>query len=1144
MVMKRNVMRKNLLQTIRRSIGRYIAIVAIIALGAGMFVGLVTTKTDMIATVQEYTRDQNMFHLRLLNTYGWSQTELDKIAALSTVADAEGSVSLDVIAHFNEDGEDLVYRLHTVPERISKVYLLGGRMPQREDECLADGSHADDSVLGTQVFISEENQQETLDNLVVKTFTVVGYVSTPLYMDITRGTTTIGNGSLSSYIYVPSEALTVDYYTEINVTLDSEYEAYSDELTQQMEDTAVEIEPDLIELANQRYDTLKQDARQEYEDGLAEYEDGLSDYEEGRAEAEKQLLDALHQLKNGQTEIDANRLKLLEGEKQLADGTAALEQKTLDLHAARQELSDTRAETYQQLADAYDELMSNYKTALDGQRQLEDGLKQLEDGIAQLESGLEEAASGLQQLELVIGVYETTIEATERLIEAEKDSLVVNLDRIAKLEEELAGQKEKLQEYADQKQEVLAAQEEYAPKLSELKEQKQTLLEQKKTVDAGVAQMELGFKELEAKQLQADNGFEAAQLQIAAGELQLEDGRKELEKQAAQLELAKAELEAAERTLMDGWSEYANGKAETDLKLGDANQKLTDAKRQLDDANEAIASMTAPEVFILDRNTNTGYMAVNRNSDIVAGVSKVFPAFFLFIAALVCITTLTKMVDEERTQIGVLKALGYSGSAIARKYLLYCGSAAVVGCGLGVVIGSIVFPKILWFAYGIILCIRPNVALKLDIPLCLAVIGAYTAVSMAVTWFCCRRELREVPAQLIRPKAPAAGKKILLEHLPFWNRIGFLNKVMFRNVFRYRQRLLMMLVGIGGCTALLLTGFGIGDSIGDIVDYQFAEVTVYDMEVYFSKGQDPQQQKAFREEVRGYVDQMHFYHRSSVELEHEDLTKTVTLISTEQDLSPYLDLHHGDVPLANPKAGEALVSVGAAEYLGLDVGDEIRLHNSDMKYISVSITGIYDNHVNDYLIIHPDTIVQQWGQQPQQQMAMLNIRENGDIHAAGAEIAAMEGVMAVSINQDIAEQVGGMLEALNLVVLTVVICAGLLAMIVLYNLTNISISERIREIATIKVLGFQPREAAAYVFKENLLLSAMGAAIGLGGGILLLRFVMSQIKVDMVWFQARLTWSSYVLAFVLTMVFAAIVDFILYFKLEKINMAEALKSVE
>lgn len=1143
MVMKRNVMGKNLRRSISRSLGRYIAIVAIIALGAGMFVGLITTKSDMIATAQKYTDEQNMFHLNLLNTYGWTDQELEAISKMDGVRDAEGTVTQDVIAKLGDEGEDLVYRLHAIPQTVDRVYLLGGRMPQQPDECLVDGAHATDSVLGQQFVLSDTNEPDVFENVGERTFTVVGYVSTPLYMDVTRGTTTIGNGSLSTYVYIPADALTMDYYTQISMTLDGEYDIYSAALDDAMNRAEEALKPGLTDLVQSRYETLKTDAQTQYDDGLKEYKQGLTDYKKGQKEANTEFAKAEKELRDGQKEIDNNLAVLEDGQAQLEEGKKALAESEGQLSASQKELADAKAEAYKQLADAYDELMANYKPAITGQQELNKGLEQINSGLDQIKSGLEQIESGMDQLDLVIGILETGMDVTQRLLDAEKASLIPNADRIAKLEAELASQKETLDGYYAQKDELLSTQEELTAQQKDLQAKKKELEPQKETVDAAVQQIELGIMELESKQIQTENEFASAEAKLEAAMLQLDEGKKELAAQEAKLAEGRAELEAAQAKLNEGKEKLEAEKAKVRKELLDARAELTNAGTQLQEANETIASMTEPELFILNRNTNPGYLAVNSNSDIVAGVSRVFPAFFLLIAALVCITTLTKMVDEERTQIGVLKAMGYRSGAIMRKYLLYCGSAAIVGCGLGVVAGSVVFPKILWAAYGIILCLTPEVELCLNIPLCLAVVVAYTAVSLLVTWYCCRRELKEVPAQLIRPKAPAPGKKIFMEYLPFWNKIGFLNKVMFRNVFRYKQRLFMMMVGIGGCTALLLTGFGLRDSIVGIASYQFSEVTIYDMEVYFTEGRTPQEQEEFCEQMRSHVDQVMFYHRSSADLEFGGKTKPIDVIATDHDLQGFMKLRNDDHQFGMPNKGEIFLSIGMSEMMGIEEGDKVVLRNADMKETTVTVAGIFDNQVNNFLIVLPETL-ETWSQPLEQQMAFVNVRSDQDVHEAGALIADMEEVMTVTISQDVADNVGGMLDALDLVVVTVVICAGLLAVIVLYNLTNISISERKREIATLKVLGFKSRESAAYVFKENLFLSAMGACVGLGGGILLLRFVMSQIKVDMVWLEARLTFPSYLLSLVLTMVSACIVDFLLYFKLEKINMAEALKSVE
>lgn len=1137
-------MRKNVRQTILQSLGRYIAIVAIIALGAGMFVGLLSTKMDMVATAQKYTDEQNMFDLRLLSTYGWSNDDVEKIAQLTGVVDAEGSINIDAFARYTGGEQESVYRLYSIPKKVNQVYLLGGRMPTSPNECLVDGFHQDGSILGKTIEITQSNSSDTLDSLKEQTYTVVGYVNTPLYMDMSRGNTTLGSGNLASFIFLPEDAFNVDYYTEINVTIEGDYEVYTDAFTKAMEDMAEKLKPGATVVAQDRMVELKAEGEIEYADGLKEYEDGLAEFEKGKQEALDKLADGLKELEDGQAELDKNWETVLDGEKQIAEAEKLLVDNEKLLVQSKQDLAKAKADAYAQLAQAYADLTQNYKDVTIGLQQVSDGLAQIEAGIPQIESGLTQIDSGIKNLDLVIGVLKTTISVTEGMLELEKGSLLVNPNRVEQLEAQLASQKAQYDDYSAQRQELVDMQTAYTAQLEELKVQKAELVETKSTLESAKTQIELGFKELESQQLQADNRFASAEAELQSGELQFEQGRKELEAKKQELAEGCAALEEAQAELDKGWKEYENGKAEAETELADAEQKLVDAKEKLDDARKILDGMNEAQVYILDRNTNVGYLAVDNNSDIVSGVSRVFPAFFLLVAALVCITTMTRMVDDERTQIGIFKALGYSNGAIVNKYLFYTGSAAVLGCGLGVLVGSVVFPKILWAAYGIILSVTPDIVLKLNWPLCVIVVVAYTAVSMFVTWYCCRRELREVPAELMRPRAPTAGKKIWMEYLPFWNKISFLNKVMFRNVFRYRQRMLMMLVGIGGCTALLLTGFGLRDSITGIADYQFENISVFDMEVYFAEGQTDEQQLAFREELSGDVEDVHFFHQASVELDHNAQTKEVYMIVSDEGLNKHMDLHSGDTKLDIPGVGETLVTIGVAETMGINIGDTITLRNSDMKSLNLKVAGIYDNNVFNYAIVCPETVAEQWGEVPQSQMAFVEMREGKDVHEAGAKITQMNGVMNVAITQDTASRVSSMLEALDLVVITIVVCAGLLAVIVIYNLTNISITERIREIATIKVLGFNSKESAAYVFKENLLLSGMGAMIGLVGGYFLLKFVMSQIKIDMVWMEARPAAISFLWAVLLTMLSACLVDFLLYFKLEKINMAEALKSVE
>ena len=1158
MVMKKNVMRKNLRQSILNSITRYIAIVAIIALGAAMFVGLRSTKTDMVVTGQIFMDNTNMFDLRLLNTYGWSMDDVSAVAKMEGVVEAEGVITLDVLGHPDVTGDDAVYKLYAIPETINKVHLLGGRMPETPDECLVDGAHATDAVLGKTFVISNRNKADTLDSLKYRQFTVVGYVSTPLYMDMSRGTTTLGNGTVASYLYIPKDAFDVDYYAQIDITIGGDHAIYTEEFDAAMEDMAAHIEPLLVPLAQERLETVRTDAVEAYNDGVVQYEDGIQSYMDGLRDAAKELTDARNELEAAQTEIETSRTLLEDGLKQIEDGQATIDENRLTIYASRQQLAEAKADAYAQLSDASEELMVNYKTVNENLRLVEDGLAQIDAGLVQLDSGITQLENGLQQLELTIGLMDTMLEVmdlgirtTQAALDRALEDGTLNEEAVEQLRQELQTMVDRKTEYETQYQELVANQETYSKQLEDLKNQRKELSEQRATLaknqsllKQAMTEIDNGFLELQTSQSRMENEFAAAEAQIESGQIQLDMAQTELDDKKEEAEEGLRQLAEAQIQLDEGWAEYKKGEEEALRELDKARIRLVAAGAELKDAKDTIDNLAAPDVFALTRNTNVSYLSLDSNSDIVEGISAVFPAFFLLIAALVCITTMTRMVEEERTQIGTLKALGYSNWAIISKYLAYAGSAAVLGCGLGVLAGSAVFPMILWEAYNIILNITPQIELRVDWPLCAMVVGAYTAVTLLVTWYCCRMALLEVPAELIRPKPPTSGKKILLEYLPFWEKISFLNKVMLRNIFRYRQRLLMMLVGIGGCTALLLTGFGVRDSIVDIVSYQFEDVTLYDMEVRFNESVDPKQQVEFRDQIDRYVDRVIFAHQSSVEMDFDGMTRDIILISAENGLDQYMNFHRGNSKVTMPGIGEAMLSVGIAEKLGIRTGDTITIRDPDMRMMELKVSAIYDNYVYNYVIVSPQTIEANWGAVPEQQMAYLIVRDGQDVHRAGTKVAGCEGVMNVTICDDLAEQVGSMLEALNLVVITVVVCAGMLAVTVLYNLTNINITERIREIATIKVLGFNARESAAYVFKENLLLSAMGSLVGLLDGYGLLVFVMSRIQVDMVWMPARLQPISYVWAVALTMLSACIVDFILYFKLEKINMAEALKSVE
>jgi len=1080
MVMKRNAMRRNLRQSIRKSLGRYIAIAAIIALGAGIFVGLLMTKADMVATGQEFMDEQNMFDIRLVSNYGWAKEQVAQAAELEGIENAEGVYYRDLITRFGNSTEDAVYRFYTLPERINRIALEGGRMPQTMGECLVDGHYADERILGTTVVLSDANDEDDLEDMKLYRYTVVGYIATPLYMDTNRGTTSVGSGSLEGYVYLLPDSVNADYYTEIHLTLPGDHTAYTGEYNALLEDAMDAIEDGANRLGKNRFDAVKAEAEEEYQDGYQEYLDGVQEYEDGKKEAEEELADALQELKDGEQEIEDTYRDLQNAEHKLYNAKVTIQENQGALRKGKQALQAAKAE-----AEAKKPELDAGKAAL-------------------------EAATGMSFSQLV-----SLMESAPGKI-ADLKHQIDQLDAAISMETD----EEKIQELKAQKAQLAAA-----------KDQLSALLAysgQVQSIAAGYAALDQLY---------------AREKELKSAEKQLDEAMEEVESNITKVYNGYEELEEARLDIQEGWEEYYEGKAEAEAELADGARELEDARLDLEEAREEIDDMEKPDVMILDRNSNVGYNNLESSSDIVQAVSRVFPVFFLLIASLVCITTMTRMVEEERTQIGTLKALGYSNGAIISKYLVYAGSSAVLGCGLGILAGSSVFPMIIWDAYKSMLHVKPDVVLTVNWWLCIGVIAAYTAVILAVTWYCCQKTLEEVPAELIRPKEPDAGRALFVEKLPFWKNISFLNKVTIRNIFRYRQRLAMMLMGIGGCTALLVTGLGLRDSILNVVENQFENVIQYDLQIYFRDDLTEKTTAYFLEHLEPDMDYM-LHRQSSMELEFHNRVKELDMICAGDELTGFITFRREKAEIPMPGVNEVVLSVGVAEALNVQIGDRLTLRDSDMKKLEVAVSGIYDNHIENFAVVLPETLQHQWGSLPGQQMAYIRLPEGSDIHGAGARIAQCNAVMNVAASADTADMVEGMMRSLDLVIIVIVFCAALLAATVLYNLTNININERIREIATIKVLGFNASETASYVFKENMALTVAGSLFGLGLGYLLLVFVIDQVKVDMIWFRALVNPMSYVYSIGMTLLASLAVNFIFYFKLQKINMAEALKSVE
>lgn len=706
-----------------------------------------------------------------------------------------------------------------------------------------------------------------------------------------------------------------------------------------------------------------------------------------------------------------------------------------------------------------------------------------------------------------------------------------------------------LDELAKNKDSLDAGERKINSNLALLEKNEKELLIKEKEIDAA-------FKKLnKEKETFANNKPYMTEEQIAeaiatfdATEKKLVSSRTQVESAVSKISKSRERLLDSKRELAANKEKYYIAKNQATKKLSDAKVKLDNAKSDLQEAKKDIAKIHKPKNYALNRESNIGYACFESDSNIVNGIAKVFPIFFFLIAALVCMTTMTRMVDEQRTQIGILKALGYSNGAIMGKYLFYSGSAALLGTVIGFLGGCYIFPLVIWNAYGMMYDFSGQINFIFDWPLAIISLIVALICSIGATFFSCYEELKIVAAELIRPKAPKNGKRIALEYItPIWKKISFLYKVTLRNIFRYKKRFFMMVLGISGCTALLLTGLGVRDSIKNVVDFQYDEIQVYDYSVIFDGHQDKEEQSKFIKEAAPHIESAKFLHVGSADLVTKKNTKSISLVVDEGDkFRDFVDLHNNNKNLSYPKDGEVIICEKLANQFDISEGDIVTIRDDNMNSLKAKVSGICENYVYNFVYTTPSTCESQWGYKPEINSAYINAKNNSkeEVLDSSSKIMEIENVMGTSVNYQLRDRVSKMMKSLDYVILLVILSAGALAFIVLYNLTNINITERIREIATIKVLGFYPKETSAYVFRENLFLTGISSVVGLVLGKILHAFVITQIQVDMLSFDIRITPLSYVASVILTFVFAIIVNIAMYYKLDKISMTESLKSIE
>lgn len=678
-------------------------------------------------------------------------------------------------------------------------------------------------------------------------------------------------------------------------------------------------------------------------------------------------------------------------------------------------------------------------------------------------------------------------------------------------------------------------------KLSDAKNTREGLQGQLASVNQAISQLEA------AGMTESDDykGLLKNKAKIEAGIKQCDSGIEQINNGLTTIDEKSKELAASKKALK-------SGKAKAEKEFNKAEKELSDAKVKIDDAQQEIDDLDSGRYYAFSREDNAGYSSFRNNSEIVSNIAKIFPLFFFLVAILVCMTTMTRMIEEQRTQIGVLKALGYSNASILGKYLFYSGSAAASGAIIGFFLGCKALTTVIWNAYTMMYEFSDTVPFVFDKVLFALSIGAALLCAVGATWISVANCFKVVPADLIRPKTPPSGKRVLLERITLlWSRLSFLYKVSLRNVFRYKKRFFMMLLGISGCTALLIAGFGIDTTVSKVAKYQYSEISTYDYQVVFNSGLSDEQKKDFIKEANDNTDErlgeVLFLHQASADLSFNGKTTSGTCVASyEKDFDKFINLHDGDRQIAFPKDGEAVIAKKLRKEIGVETGDTITLKEGYRK-MTVKVADACDFYVGEDVFVNMNTYMKGMDNTPSIKTALVKAPEGlsaDNLRNTATKAGEYDKVSAVIVNLDMLDKVDNMMESLNLVVYVVILCAGLLAFIVIFNLTNINILERIREIATIKVLGFNQKEVSQYVFRENLILSALASLVGIPLGKWLLNFVIDNIVVSMIYFEARINPLDYVYSVLLTVAFALIVNLSLSRRLDKISMTESLKSIE
>ena len=1073
---------KDIFREIKISLGRFLSILCIVAIGVAFFAGIKASAPDMKNSADTYFDKYNVQDIQVYSTIGLTKKDVAAIKKIKGVKSVQPSFSMDTLSQI--DSTQMVIKVisYGIDQKMNKIRVVEGRMPERENECLVEASSATNKLYGTFHIGDTIKLQSGTDEALSKSlkhtkYKIVGTCYNPNYLSYEKGSSNIGSGTVNSFIYIQNTNVLKDYYTEVDVCVKGakDLDCYSDEYFDVVDPVLKKIK----KISNKQIDARIQSYQSELDEKKQEVNDKFKD-------AENQFNDAQNKIDSGLSEIQSNELKLQNSKDQINQGWN---------------------EYYANL-----QLLDNIPTLQNAIAQIEESEKKLPELLSQKE----QVENGLQQINA-----EGDLNTKRTLIQNAIDFIDIAL--------------KKLENYPDSSDaETIRI---------KLNEKKELLQGQLSLIDQAIAKK----AELEAILPQIQSGIEQIQAGVAK--------KAELQSQLNQLLNAKNELNNAYVSLINGQAQYEDGVSKIEDAKNELNKSIEqltlskaefniqkhDALRELSDAQLEIDKMEGKWI-VLDRNSHYSYRDYGACADRMDGIAKVFPVFFFLVAALVCMTTMTRMVDEQRNEMGTLKALGYSKLQIASKYIIYALIASILGSILGCSLGMYLFPTVIFNAWNTLYNID-QIKFLFQPGLILLASGSVTGITLLATLYSIYSELIEMPSQLMRPKAAKAGKKILLERISFiWKRLSFLQKVTARNIFRYKKRFFMTIIGIAGCSALLVAGFGINDSISDIVNQQYNVIYHYDATVSAKTSEITSQIKSLKG-VKDVYEEDHL--AVTTKIENKDISTTVHIISNDKKFKDFCTLFNGNKEF-DLDDSSVLISQKMATKLNKKAGDTIKIKDANNKVIKAKIKGVFTNYVGHH-IYASESLYKSWNTSAKTTHIYL-IKSKKTTKKfernLGNKIMNIDSVQSVTFYSSLQKNFKDMIKSISYIVVVLVISAACLAFVVLYNLSNVNISERKREIATIKVLGFTRKEVDAYINRETILLTILGSLIGLGIGIGLHHLIMNLAEMDDIMFGRTINSISYVISFVMTIGFNAIINLCMHKKLNNIQMVESLKAVE